>query len=72
MQISAEQLLRESTARLSTQIVPKQKIADIDELNDYRMKKRKQFEDLVKNDRVKVGNWLKYAAWEEAQNEFER
>ncbi|ORY38255.1 TPR-like protein [Rhizoclosmatium globosum] len=74
VQITAEQLLREAQERSAEtpHVAPKQKIADIDELNDYRQKKRKGFEDAIRKNRNHIGTWLKYAAWEEQQGELER
>jgi crooked neck len=51
---------------------PKQKIEDKEELDEYRLLKRKGFEDAVRRNRTAVGAWLKYAAFEESQYEFER
>ena len=31
-----------------------------------------EFEDNIRKNRTLVGNWLKYAAWEESQKEFQR
>ncbi|KAJ3064690.1 Crooked neck-like protein 1 [Podochytrium sp. JEL0797] len=74
VQITAEQLLREAQERSSevAHVPPKQKIADLEELNDYRQKKRKGFEDAIRKNRNHIGTWLKYAAWEESQKELER
>ena len=36
------------------------------------MNKRKEFEDAIRMNRVHLGNYVKYAKWEEAQQEFER
>ncbi|KAJ3121972.1 Crooked neck-like protein 1 [Nowakowskiella sp. JEL0407] len=73
VQITAEQILRETHSGQETPLkVPKQRIADKEELDDYRLRKRKGFEDSVRRNRNHVGNWLKYAAWEESQDEFER
>ncbi|KAI8824748.1 hypothetical protein BJ741DRAFT_632745 [Chytriomyces cf. hyalinus JEL632] len=74
VQITAEQLLREAQERSSEQpfVKEKQKIADLDELNDYKQKKRKGFEDAIRKNRNHVGTWLKYAAWEESLGEIER
>ncbi|KAJ3386278.1 Crooked neck-like protein 1, partial [Entophlyctis sp. JEL0112] len=61
VQITAEQLLREAQERSTesaTQIPPKQKIADLEELNDYRLKKRKGFEDAIRKNRNHVGTWI--------------
>ncbi|KAJ3036031.1 Crooked neck-like protein 1 [Rhizophlyctis rosea] len=73
VQITAEQILRESKERTeSTTKVPTQRIADKEELDDYRMRKRKGFEDAIRRNRTAVGNWAKYAQWEESQMEMER
>ena len=73
MQITAEQLVMEANSSKEAEIkVPQQKIQDLDELNDYRMRKRKQFEDTIRYNRNSMGNWIKYAAWEESQKELTR
>ncbi|KAJ3211599.1 Crooked neck-like protein 1 [Dinochytrium kinnereticum] len=73
LQITAEQILREASERQEAPVsVPKQKITDIEELNDYRQHKRKGFEDAIRKNRNHVGTWLKYGAWEESQSEMER
>uniref|UniRef100_A0A803LWF5 Crooked neck protein n=1 Tax=Chenopodium quinoa TaxID=63459 RepID=A0A803LWF5_CHEQI len=51
---------------------PKQKITDPAELADYRLRKRKEFEDLICRARWNVSVWVKYAKWEESQKDFER
>eukprot|EP00111_Clytia_hemisphaerica_P005224 TCONS_00015061-protein len=74
VQITAEQLLREAKER-QLEIVPpppKQKITDPAELQEYRLRKRKFFEDQLRKNRTSVSNWLKYAAWEESQKEIQR
>merc|ERR1739838_312863 len=73
LQITAEQLLREAKER-QLEIVPappKQKIADADGLADYQMRKRKEFEDALRKNKL-VTHWLKYAKWEEAQQKIDR
>ncbi|KAJ3411548.1 Crooked neck-like protein 1 [Chytridiales sp. JEL 0842] len=73
VQITAEQILREASERQEAPYsVPKQKIADFEELQEYRQKKRKGFEDRIRKDRTHVGTWLRYAAWEESQFEYDR
>eukprot|EP01100_Stratorugosa_tubuloviscum_P009829 TRINITY_DN413_c0_g1_i1.p1 TRINITY_DN413_c0_g1~~TRINITY_DN413_c0_g1_i1.p1 ORF type:complete len:691 (-),score=316.26 TRINITY_DN413_c0_g1_i1:29-2101(-) len=73
VQITAEQILREAWERQESEPkAPKQKIMDLEELADYRLRKRKSFEDQIKRQRSQLNNWLKYAAWEESQREFER
>ncbi|OQR76768.1 crooked neck protein 1 [Tropilaelaps mercedesae] len=74
VQITAEQLLREAKER-ELEIVPpppKQKISDPEELAEYRLRKRKGFEDNIRKNRGVISNWLKYAAWEESQKEVQR
>lgn len=51
---------------------PKQKIADIEELAEYRLKKRKEFEDLIRRVYWNESIWVKYAKWEESQKDFAR
>ncbi|KAL7820446.1 TPR-like protein [Trichoderma aethiopicum] len=73
IQISAEQLLREAVDRQEVQIqAPTQRFADLEELHEYQGRKRKEFEDYVRRNRVKLSNWLQYAQWELEQKEFAR
>ncbi|KAK1275573.1 hypothetical protein QJS04_geneDACA011107 [Acorus gramineus] len=73
VQITAEQILREARERQEAEIrPPKQKITDPSELSDYRLRKRKEFEDLIRRVRWNVGVWVKYAKWEESQKDFAR
>ncbi|RUS30202.1 LOW QUALITY PROTEIN: crooked neck protein [Jimgerdemannia flammicorona] len=74
VQITAEQILREAhDRRLEPKIaVPKQKITDFEELQEYRLRKRKEFEDAIRRNRLNMSSWGKYAAWEESQGELER
>lgn len=51
---------------------PKQKITDPEELRDFQLRRRKDFEDNLRKNRTMMGNWLKYAAWEESQREIDR
>ena len=67
LQITAEQLLREAKER-QLEIVPappKQKIQDAEELRDFQMRKRKEFEDNIRKNRIVMTNWFKYAKFEE-------
>ncbi|TXG63231.1 hypothetical protein EZV62_010225 [Acer yangbiense] len=74
IQISAEQILREAHERQEAEIrPPKQKITDSSELADYRLRKRKEFEDLIRRRvRWNISVWIKYAQWEESQKDFNR
>lgn len=74
VQITAEQLIREAKER-ELEVVPlppKQKISDPHELKEYNLRKRKEFEDNLRKNRLNVSHWLKYASWEEEQSEIER
>jgi crooked neck len=51
---------------------PKQKIVDAEELAEYRLKKRKEFEDLIRRVYWNEAVWVKYAKWEESQKDFAR
>jgi crooked neck len=73
IQITAEQIIREAQERQEEEIQPpKQKITDQEELEEYRLRKRKEFEDQIRRQRGLITNWLKYAAWEDSQGELER
>ncbi|KAG8382152.1 hypothetical protein BUALT_Bualt05G0046900 [Buddleja alternifolia] len=73
IQITAEQILREARERQEAEIrPPKQKITDATELGDYRLRKRKEYEDLIRRVRWNKSVWVKYAKWEESQKDFAR
>mmetsp|Transcript_40975 Transcript_40975/g.68070 ORF Transcript_40975/g.68070 Transcript_40975/m.68070 type:complete len:692 (-) Transcript_40975:211-2286(-) len=74
MQITAEQILREARERQEDDAFtpPAQKVMDPEELAVYRLQQRKHFEDRLRMNRMAIGCWLKYAAFEEAQRDFER
>ncbi|KAJ1326792.1 crooked neck [Microdochium nivale] len=73
VQISAEQLLREAVDRHDTGVqAPTQRFEDLEELHEYQGRKRKEFEDYVRRNRVNMNNWMRYAAWELEQKEFKR
>eukprot|EP00736_Rhodelphis_marinus_P006637 Rmarinus@m.29779 len=73
VQITAEQLLKDAQAYREEEVrFPKQKILDQGELMEYRMQRRKEFEDAIRKNRMVIYNYTKYAAWEESQHEFRR
>lgn len=73
IQITAEQILREARERQEPDIrPPKQKITDHTELSDYRLRRRKEFEDLIRRVRWNTSVWVKYASWEETQQDLAR
>ena len=72
-QISAEQLLREAVDRQEAALTqPTQRFADLEELHEFQGRKRKEFEDYVRRNRVNMGNWMRYATWELEQKEYRR
>jgi hypothetical protein len=73
VQISAEQLLREAVDRQDTGLQkPTQRFADLEELKEYQGRKRREFEDYIRRNRVRLANWFQYAQWELEQKEFAR
>eukprot|EP00298_Acanthocystis_sp_HF-20_P028611 c7397_g1_i1.p1 GENE.c7397_g1_i1~~c7397_g1_i1.p1 ORF type:complete len:670 (+),score=269.04 c7397_g1_i1:38-2047(+) len=73
IQITAEQLLKEAQEQqMADPKPPKQQITDEQELQEYKMKKRKGFEDGIRRNRMNINLYLKYAQWEETQREFRR
>ncbi|KAJ3158047.1 Crooked neck-like protein 1 [Geranomyces variabilis] len=73
IQITAEQILRESKERQDNgSRVPQQKIADLEEMDEHKLRKRKEFEDGARRSKHSMGNWIKYAAWEESHKEMDR
>ena len=73
VQISAEQLLREAVDHQDTGLqAPTQRFADLEELHEFQGRKRKEFEDYVRRNRVNLNNWMRYAQWELEQKEYAR
>ncbi|KAF8731621.1 hypothetical protein AX14_004568, partial [Amanita brunnescens Koide BX004] len=73
VQITAEQLLREAQERQESAFrAPRQRVEDYEELDEYRGRKRKEFEDRIRRTRGNIKEWLQYANWEASQNEFSR
>ncbi|KAI5780435.1 hypothetical protein EDC01DRAFT_710644 [Geopyxis carbonaria] len=72
-QISAEQILREAFERQEPGLqAPKQRFADLEELHEFQGRKRKEFEDYVRRNRINMNNWMRYAQWELDQKEYAR
>ena len=72
-QITAEQIIKESQAHRTDEIaIPIQVINDEDELNDFKLRVRKEFEDQLRRQKENINCWLKYADWEQHQTEFVR
>ena len=65
VQITAEQLLREAVDRQDEKLkAPTQRFADLEELHEFQGRKRKEFEDYVRRNRISMRNWIAYATWE--------
>ncbi|VEL39624.1 unnamed protein product [Protopolystoma xenopodis] len=73
IQITAEQLLREAKERELevTPTPPQQKITSLAELRDFQLRKRKDYEDNIRKNRLAIQNWIKYAKFEESQGELQ-
>jgi crooked neck len=73
VQITAEQILREAREVQGDEFVaPKSRITDPEEMQMFRMTKRKEYEDSIRRQRQHMGTWMKYAKWEESQSEIQR
>jgi len=74
VQITAEQLLREAKERQLevVQGIPKRKITDKEELQEYKLKQRKYFEDMIRKNQTSLQSWLRYAAFEAKMKEWQR
>ncbi|KAG2301078.1 hypothetical protein Bca52824_029729 [Brassica carinata] len=67
------QLLREARERQEPEILPSQlNITDSAELSDYRLRRRKEFEDRIRRPGPSTQVWLNYARWEESQKDYAR
>uniref|UniRef100_A0AC35UCE2 TPR_REGION domain-containing protein n=1 Tax=Rhabditophanes sp. KR3021 TaxID=114890 RepID=A0AC35UCE2_9BILA len=74
VQITAEQIIREAKSR-QLDVVPKKKpveITDSEELAEFQRRKRKEFEDNIRKNRIQLNNWTKYAKFEESIGELQR
>ncbi|KAI5480437.1 pre-mRNA-splicing factor CLF1 [Pseudohyphozyma bogoriensis] len=73
IQITAEQLLREAADfQEKSAPKPRQRVEDFEELNEYRGRKRQEFEEVIRRTRSNITAWTKYANWEASQGEFPR
>jgi crooked neck len=74
-QITAEQIVQEAKdLQLEDHYrKPQSIITDQQELDEYRLRQRKRFEDEVRRvGRFSLGTWVKYATWEEKQKDLRR
>ncbi|GBE80504.1 Pre-mRNA-splicing factor CLF1 [Sparassis crispa] len=72
-QVTAEQLLRDAQERQESQFrSPRQRVEDVEELHEYRGRKREEFEKRIRQTGGNIKEWLQYGNWEASQNEFPR
>ena len=73
IQISAEQLLREAVDRQPDAVLdPVVRIHDSEEYQSHLRDRRKLYEDNIRYRREDIGNWIKYAKFEEENHDWER
>ncbi|CAN6674618.1 pre-mRNA-splicing factor Clf1p [Trichomonascus vanleenenianus] len=73
LQISAEQILLEAYERREQTIkAPQQKILDSEELREFQGRKRTEFENGIRRNKVNTRQWLRYAQFEIDQKEYAR
>lgn len=52
--------------------MPKQRISDPEELDEFKLMERKKLEDTIRMNKSNFGAWIRYAQFEENLKEFER
>lgn len=73
VQVTAEQILRDAAEWQAREAKPTpHRLVDDQEMQQHRVKKRKDFEDMLRRQRHHIGTWIKYAIWEAAQRDFRR
>ncbi|WFD37100.1 NineTeen Complex (NTC) component [Malassezia japonica] len=74
VQITAEQLLREAQENQERprRQTARHRIEDYEQLEEYRARKRKEFEDSVRKLRGNMVAWIRYATWEANQGLMDR
>ncbi|CAL9732801.1 pre-mRNA-splicing factor Clf1p [Monosporozyma unispora] len=72
-QITDRSILRDAFARKNPiKISTKVDIVDLDELKDYQLRKRTEYESYLKRNRLDMGQWLRYAFFEIEQHDIRR
>jgi crooked neck len=51
---------------------PRHRVQDETELEDYKYRMRRDFEEAIRRQRHHMGNWIKYAEWEASIGEIAR
>ncbi|KAG8724243.1 NineTeen Complex (NTC) component [Ceratobasidium sp. 423] len=71
VQIIAEPLLREAQERQESAFkAPRRQVEDFEELQEYRGRKRKEFEERIRRTRGSVKEWQAYAFWEASRGDM--
>ena len=72
-QMTAEQLISDHEIhKLDNITMPIQTTLDSEEVEGYKNKKRKEFEESLRRQRFHLGLWIRYAEWEGTLQEFRR
>ncbi|SBT75408.1 pre-mRNA-splicing factor CLF1, putative [Plasmodium ovale] len=72
VQITAEQLINEALDLEEVERKVNYNLIDEDELNEYKLTKRKEFEDKIRKRRYLISTYIKYGLWEIKQNDIKR
>lgn len=73
IQITAEQLIADPDIhQLNTVKMPFQTLLGDEEIESYKANRRKEFEDVLRRQKLFVGKWIKYAEWEFNMKEYRR
>lgn len=72
-QLSVDNILNEAYARRKVaKVQTKVDILDIDELREFQGRKRTEFESYLKRNRLDMGQWMRYAVFEQEQHNMRR
>ena len=74
IQITAEQILRESLEfkEPTASAGPATTLVSQAEVDEHKLRQRKEFEDSIRRNRHNFATWIRYAQWEEKQHEWQR
>ncbi|GAW79216.1 splicing factor [Plasmodium gonderi] len=72
VQITAEQLINEALDLEEVEKKVNYNLIDESELNEYKISKRKEYEDKIRKRRYLISTYIKYALWEVKQKDIKR
>ncbi|KAI0463954.1 hypothetical protein LJB42_002963 [Komagataella kurtzmanii] len=73
LQITAEQILLEAYESKDPSLkLTEHKINDLEELQQMQLKKRTEYENALRMNRLNIGQWLRYATFEIEQRDYRR